>query len=100
MMRKLIVALVLFGSLAVASAETLKLEIKGMVCEEGCVTAVKNGLTKVNGVDMKKSRVEIGKAVVEFDAKLAKKKDIIKAVEKAGYEVVKPKAKKADKSAT
>jgi len=99
-MRKLIIALAFFGSMAVASAETLKLEIKGMVCEAGCVTAVKNGLTKVKGVDMKKSKVEIGKAVVQFDAKKAKKKDIIKAIEKAGYDVVKPKAKKGEKPAT
>jgi copper chaperone CopZ len=98
-MRKLIIALAFFGSMAVAGADTLKLEIKGMVCEAGCVTAVKNGLTKVKGVDMKKSKVEIGKAVVQFDAKKVKKKDIIKAIEKAGYDVVKPKAKKGEKPA-
>ena len=70
-----------------------------MVCEAGCVTAVKAGLTKVKGVDMKKSKVEIGKATIQFDAKTAKKKDIVKAIEKAGYEVVKKKkdAKTAEK---
>jgi len=99
-MRKLIVALAFFGSMAVASAETLKLEIKGMVCEAGCVTAVKNGLTKVKGIDMKKSKFEIGKAVVQYDAKKVKTKDIIKAVEKAGYEVVKPKKKADEKAAS
>lgn len=87
-MRKLIVTLALFAATAVASAETLKLEIKGMVCEAGCVTAVKNGLTKVKGVDMKKTKIEIGAATVQFDAKEAKKAEIIKAIEKAGYTVV------------
>lgn len=87
-MRKIIIALAFFAATAVASAETLKLEIKGMVCEAGCVTAVKNGLTKVKGVDMKKTKVEIGKATVQFNAKEAKKAAIIKAIEKAGYTVV------------
>lgn len=87
-MRKLIIALTLFAATAVASAETLKLEVKGMVCEAGCVTAVKNGLTKVKGVDMKRTKVEIGKATVQYNAKEAKKPDIIKAIEKAGYTVV------------
>ena len=59
-----------------------------MVCEAGCVTAVKNGLTKVKGVDMKKTKVEIGKATVQFNAKQAKKAAIIKAIEKAGYTLV------------
>ncbi|MGY8655317.1 MAG: cation transporter [Verrucomicrobiia bacterium] len=99
-MRKLIIALAFFAATAVASAETLKLEIKGMVCEAGCVTAVKNSLTKVKGVDMKKTKVVIGKATVQFNAKEAKKAAIIKAIEKAGYIVVKKKketGKTADK---
>ena len=95
-MRHFIIALALFAATAVASAETLKLEIKGMVCETGCVKAVKNGLTKVKGVDLKKSKVEIGKATVQYNAKEAKKAAIIKAIEKAGYTVVnKKKAKGA-----
>ena len=48
-MRKLIVALALFAFTAVASAETLKLEIKGMVCEAGCVTAGAGGSCGAGG---------------------------------------------------
>ena len=49
---------------------------------------------------MKKTKVEIGKATVQFNAKEAKKAAIIKAIEKAGYIVVKKKketGKTADK---
>jgi copper chaperone CopZ len=43
-------------------------------------------LAKVKGVTAKK--VELGKAEVTFDEKVANKKDIVAAIKKAGFKVV------------
>jgi copper chaperone CopZ len=87
-MRKLLVALIAFGFALVAQAETVDLKIDGMVCSKGCVSKVNKALTKVKGVNNKDSKVELGKAKIDFDASKTSKADIIKAIEKAGFEVV------------
>ena len=68
-----------------AHAENITLKVEGMTCPEGCVNAVKDAVTKVKGV--KDAKVVLGKAEVNFDAKTASKKDLITAIEKAGYKV-------------
>lgn len=84
-MKKLLALAVALAFAVVAHAENLTLKVEGMTCPEGCVKAVKDSLTKVKGV--KDAKVEIGKAEVTFDAKTASKKDLITAIEKAGYKV-------------
>jgi copper chaperone CopZ len=86
-MRKLLALAASLAFVAVASAEQVSLKIEGMVCEAGCVSAVNKALTKVKGVTDKK--VEIGKADVTFDGAKTSKKDIVAAIEKAGYVVAK-----------
>jgi copper ion binding protein len=66
----------------------IELTIKGMHCKS-CVVLVKEALTDVKGV--KEANVDLpkNKAVVEFDEKLVKEKQLIDAIEKEGYKVVK-----------
>jgi copper chaperone CopZ len=85
-MRKLSLLLATLAFAVAAHAEQITLKVEGMVCVEGCVKAVKDSLTQTKGV--KDAKVEIGKAEINFDAQKATKKDLITAIEKAGYKVV------------
>ena len=87
-MRKLIVALITFGFVLVASAESVDLKIDGMVCSKGCVSKVNKALTKVKGVNKEGSKIELGKAKINFDEAKTSRADIVKAIEKAGFTVV------------
>ena len=60
-------------------------KIEGMSCNH-CVMAVKKSLSKINLI---KFEVEIGSAKVEFDEKEIAEEVIIKAIEEAGYQVIK-----------
>ncbi|MBE0538110.1 MAG: heavy-metal-associated domain-containing protein, partial [Ignavibacterium sp.] len=51
-----------------------------------CIMAVKKNLSNIN---LKKIEVEIGTAKVEFDEKEITQEVIIKAIEEAGYQVIK-----------
>ncbi|HEY6169886.1 MAG TPA: cation transporter [Verrucomicrobiae bacterium] len=84
-MKKLLALAAVFAFAVVAHAENITLKVEGMTCPEGCVNAVKDAVTKVKGV--KDAKVVLGKAEVNFDAKTASKKDLITAIEKAGYKV-------------
>lgn len=86
-MRKLLCVLAVMGMASFGYAEEVKLKIKGMVCEFGCVTKVNKALTKVKGVKSKK--VEVGKATVKFDEKSTTRAEIVKAIEAAGFKVAK-----------
>lgn len=90
-MRKFLCMLALMGFVAAVGAEDVKLKIEGMVCEVGCVGKVDSALSKIKGVE--KKEVTLGEAMVSFDAKKTSQKDIVKAIEKAGFTV----AKKNDK---
>jgi copper chaperone CopZ len=85
-MRKFACLLATVALAAVANADDVKLKIEGMHCPAGCVTAVDKALTKVKGVTDKK--VELGSAQVSYDASKTSKKDIVAAIEKAGFKVV------------
>jgi copper chaperone len=60
-------------------------KIEGMSCNH-CVMAVKKSLSKINLVLFE---VAIGSAKVEFDEKEIAEEVIIKAIEEAGYQVIK-----------
>jgi copper chaperone len=60
-------------------------KIEGMSCNH-CVMAVKKSLSKINLVQFE---VAIGSAKVEFDEKEIAEEVIIKAIEEAGYQVIK-----------
>jgi copper ion binding protein len=63
---------------------TLELQISGMSCGH-CVSAVKNALQELDGVQVKK--VEIGSASVDYDPARSSPSAIENAIEDAGYQV-------------
>ena len=60
-------------------------KIEGMSCNH-CVMAVKKSLSKINLIQFE---VAIGLAKVEFDEKEIAEEELIKAIEEAGYQVIK-----------
>ena len=62
--------------------ETVSLKITGMTCGH-CVAAVDSALKQVQGVNA--ANVEIGRATVTLDPKVATTGAVIDAVEDAGY---------------
>jgi len=65
----------------------IELKIKGMHCKS-CVMLVKEALTDVKGVKEASVDLQKNNAIVEFDEKLVKEKQLIEAIEKEGYKVV------------
>ncbi|OGU65025.1 MAG: hypothetical protein A2W30_00695 [Ignavibacteria bacterium RBG_16_36_9] len=63
----------------------ITLKIDGMSCNH-CVMAVEKNLSQIKLI---KFKVTIGSAKVEFDEKEISEEVIIKAIEEAGYQVVK-----------
>ncbi|HET7620268.1 MAG TPA: cation transporter [Gemmatimonadaceae bacterium] len=63
---------------------SLDLQISGMSCGH-CVSAVKNALQELDGVQVKK--VEIGSASVDYDPARSSPSAIENAIEDAGYQV-------------
>jgi copper chaperone len=60
------------------------IKIDGMSCNH-CVMSVNKYLSKL---DLNELKVEIGSAEVEFDESKVNEKEIIEAIEEAGYQVV------------
>lgn len=60
-----------------------KFKIEGMSCHH-CVKAVVMELDRI-GVDS--HQVDIGEAIVEYDENKLSEKDIVKAIQEAGYKV-------------
>jgi len=60
------------------------IKIDGMSCDH-CVMSVNKYLSKL---DLNELIVEIGSAEVEFDESKVNEKEIIEAIEEAGYQVV------------
>jgi len=63
----------------------ITLKIDGMSCNH-CVMAIQKNLSKIKLINFE---VMIGSAKVEFDEKEIAKEVIIKAIEEAGYQVIK-----------
>jgi len=61
----------------------LALQITGMHCN-GCVNSLSKALQRVDSVEVKQAA--IGSATVAFDPARATEQDIIRAVEKAGFQ--------------
>jgi len=59
-------------------------KIEGMSCQH-CVAAVQKSLTRIT---LKKCDVSIGMVKVDFDEKEIGEDEIIRAIEEAGYRVV------------
>ncbi len=59
--------------------------IDGMSCNH-CIMSVEKNLSKLN---LNKVKVEIGSAEVEFDENKVNENEIIEAIQKAGFQVVK-----------
>jgi copper chaperone CopZ len=66
----------------------VELNIKGMHCKS-CVVLVKEALTDVKGVKDASVDLQKNRAVIEFDEKFVKENQLIDAIEKEGYKVVK-----------
>jgi copper chaperone CopZ len=66
----------------------VELKIKGMHCKS-CVILVKEALTDVKGVKEASVDLQKNNAIVEFDEKLVKEKQLVDAIEKERYKVVK-----------
>ena len=62
----------------------IKLDIEGMTCAS-CVRAVEKSLTKLDGISFVSVNLMDEKAVVKFDPKSVKVKEMEKSVKKAGY---------------
>ena len=86
-MRKLMCLALIAGFTTLAWADEITLKIEGMSCPQGCVKRVETALSKVKGVTDKK--VEVGSAKITYNAKKASKADLVKAIEKTGFTVVK-----------
>ena len=62
----------------------MNLTISGMTCNH-CVMAVKKELSKLS---LESSEVQIGSAKVVFDESKVNEKQVVEAIEEAGYKVV------------
>ena len=98
-MKKIIALFAMVAAVVGVQAAEINLKVAGMVCEVGCVGKVKQGLTKVEGVDIKGTKFALGKKLgavkVSFCEKTTTKKKIMDAVKKAGYKVAEVPQKKA-----
>ena len=98
-MKKIIALFAMAAAVVGVQAGEIDLKVDGMVCSIGCVSKVKQGLTKVKGVDIKGTKFALGKKLgavkVSFCEKTTTKKKIMDAVKKAGYKVAEVPQKKA-----
>ena len=62
-------------------------KVDGMTCN-GCVTSVQNALTSRVGVSKAVADLDNGSVSVEFDAGAVQPEELQKAIEDAGFEVV------------
>jgi len=67
--------------------DEVTLTIGGMHCAT-CSTAVRDALLEVNGVADAKVNFALGKATVAYDSSVSSRKQLVKAVEASGYEVL------------
>ncbi len=65
-----------------------ELKIKGMHCKS-CVMLVTEALIDIKGVKEASVNLEKGKVSISYDDKLVKERQLIVAIEKEGYKVVK-----------
>ncbi len=99
-MKKIIALFAMAAAVVGVQAEELNLKVDGMVCSIGCVSKVKESLSKVKGVDIKGTKFALGKQLgavkVSFCEKTTDKKKILNAIKKVGYKVAVVAKKKSD----
>jgi copper ion binding protein len=66
----------------------VELKIKGMHCKS-CVMMINENLIDIKGVKSASVNLEKNNATIEFDDKLVKEKQLVEAIEKDGYKVLK-----------
>lgn len=74
------------SSMAMATSQTVTLDVPGMTCA-ACPITVKKALTKVDGVQKVKASFEKREAVVTFDDKKTSVEKLSLASANAGYPV-------------
>ncbi len=72
-----------------AKEATTLLQVSGWHCA-GCSAATEGALTRINGVKSAKADLARGVVEITYDDAKATLGDLEKAVEKAGYHVVRP----------
>lgn len=72
------------SSMAMATVQTVTLDVPGMTCSS-CPITVKKALTKVDGVQQVKTSFEKREAVVTFDDKKTSVEKLSLATANAGY---------------
>lgn len=65
----------------------VKLEIEGMHCT-GCSTRLEKVLNNVDGVESAKVSLEEKKADIKYDEAQVNEKELIEAIEDAGFKVI------------
>ncbi len=68
-----------------ADVRTVQLDIDGMTCEIGCAKLIQSKLYKTEGVSFAEVHFADSSGVVSYDANRLSEKEIINAVEQAGY---------------
>ncbi|MBI5549007.1 MAG: heavy-metal-associated domain-containing protein [Deltaproteobacteria bacterium] len=79
--------LALFSGEAMAKEVSTRLQVSGWHCG-GCSAATEAALRKVGGVKAAKAELSQGTVSITYDDSVASLADLEKAVEKAGYQVV------------
>ena len=69
---------------SVADLKTVTCRVKGMTCA-GCAAMIEGALSKTKGVKTARVSLKEERAVVQFDPAQAVAKDVVSAIEKAGY---------------
>ncbi len=66
-------------------SKTIKLEVKGMSCRQGCANGLDATLKKVSGIIKSKTSFDNNNSEITFDELKITEKEIIAIVEKRGF---------------
>ncbi len=65
--------------------KTIKVEVKGMSCQEGCANGLDAMFKKVPGVITSKTSFDNSESEITFDASKITEKEIVAVIEKKGF---------------
>ena len=66
-------------------AKTIKLEVKGMSCQEGCANGLDATFKKISGIIKSKTSFDNSNSEITFDESKITEKEIIAIIEKRGF---------------